>query len=446
MDVKKFMEQIKRRNPGQPAFHQAVHEFASDILPYMRNKPQYKHKALLERMTMPDRIIAFRVTWEDDHGKYHVNTGYRVQFNNSIGPYKGGLRFHPSVTPGILKFLAFEQTFKNALTTLPLGGAKGGSDFDPKGKSDSEVMRFCHSFMLELQHHIGKDIDIPAGDIGVGAREISYLFGQYKRIKNEFTGTLTGKGLTFGGSPIRMEATGFGAVYFAEEMLKTRDEGLKGKICTVSGAGNVAQHAIEKLIEMEAKVVSVSDSSGTVYDSDGITKEKLKFIMNLKNIKRGRIEQYAKKYKCKYLRGKNPWHIPCDAAFPCATQNEISEDDAKALLHNKCRMVVEGANMPATARAAKLFRQKKILFAPGKAANAGGVAISGLEMTQNAMRLTWTREQVDEKLHEIMKNIHDQCAEHGKFVKGKHYIDYVKGANIAGFEKVSQTMLAYGAV
>lgn len=446
MKLNQFMQHIKRRNPGQPEFHQAVHEFATDILPYMKNKSQYTNKALLERMTMPDRTIAFRVTWEDDKGKFHVNTGYRVQFNNSIGPYKGGLRFHPSVTPGILKFLGFEQTFKNALTTLPLGGAKGGSDFDPKGKSNSEVMRFCHSFMTELHHHIGKDRDIPAGDIGVGAREISYLFGQYKRIKNEFTGTLTGKGLTFGGSPIRMEATGYGAVYFAEEMLRTKNENLDGKICTVSGAGNVAQHAIEKLIDLNAKVVSVSDSSGTAYDKEGITKEKLKYIMQLKNIKRGRIEQYAKKYKCKYLKGKKPWHIPCDAAFPCATQNEINETDAKTLLNNKCILVIEGANMPATTKAVKLFRQQKILFAPAKAANAGGVAISGLEMTQNAMRLTWTRDQVDEKLHEIMKNIHDQCAEHGKYVQGKNYIDYAKGANIAAFEKVSQTMLAYGAV
>jgi len=443
MTVDKFMEFVVERNPAQYEFHQAVREVAEDILPYMAKYPEYKNISILERMTEPDRIISFRVVWEDDKGKVQVNRGFRIQFNNSIGPYKGGLRFDKSVRLSILKFLAFEQTFKNALTTLPMGGAKGGSDFDPKGKSDREVMRFCQAFMTELYRYIGKDVDIPAGDIGCGAREISYLFGQYKRLQNEFTGTLTGKGLTFGGSPIRAEATGYGCVYFVREMLATKDEGLEGKVCLVSGAGNVAIYAAEKLIDLGAKVVTMSDSSGFIYDSEGITRSKLDYIIHLKLKQRGRIEEYAKKYKCAYHPKKKPWGIKCDLAFPCATQNEIDEKDAAHLVKNGCLAVAEGANMPATYEATKVFKESKILYGPGKAANAGGVAISGLEMTQNAMHLSWTREVVDEELQKIMKKIHDQCVEHGH---GPHYVDYMKGANIAAFIKVSQTMIAYGIV
>jgi len=443
MDLTRFMNGVVRRNVSQPEFHQAIYEVAADVLPFMGSHKKYKNQSILERMTEPDRIIIFRVNWINDRGRVKVNRGFRVQFNNAIGPYKGGLRFHPSVRLSILKFLAFEQTFKNALTTLPLGGAKGGSDFDPKGKSDTEVMRFCQSFMTELHHYIGKDIDIPAGDIGCGSREISFLFGQYKRIVNEFTGTLTGKGLTFGGSPIRTEATGYGNVYFAREILNAHKEDLEDKVCSLSGSGNVAQHTCEKLIELGAKVVTISDSSGFIHDPDGITITKLKYIMQLKNVKRGRIEKYAKKYKCKFYAKKRPWGIKCDIAFPSATENEINLNDARALVKNGCKLVSEGANMPSTPDASKVFKDNKVFFGPSKAANAGGVAISGLEMTQNSMRLTWSREEVDGKLQDIMKKIHDQCVEFGQ---EKGYVNYVKGANIASFIKVSDTMLAYGVV
>lgn len=438
-----FMVDLKRRNPGEPEFHQAVMEVAEKIWPFLEDNPEYMDANIMERLTEPDRVIMFRVTWQDDQGKIRFNRGYRIQFNGAIGPYKGGLRFHPSVNLGILKFLAFEQILKNGLTTLPMGGAKGGSDFDPKGKSDLEVMRFCQSFMTELSRHIGPDVDIPAGDIGVGAREIGYLFGQYRRIRNEFTGTLTGKGLTYGGSLIRPEATGYGTVYFAKEMLATRGDDLKGKRCTVSGSGNVAQYTAEKLIELGAIVVSLSDSGGTVVMPDGLTTEMLASVMELKNVKRGRISEFAEAYGLEFRAGQRPWSIPCDCAFPSATQNELDEDDARALLSNRCFVVAEGANMPTTYEATKLFEEAKILFGPGKAANAGGVAISGLEMTQNSMRLSWTREEVDTKLKEIMIKIHGQCLKYG--TEGD-YIDYIKGANIAGFVKIADTMLAYGVV
>jgi len=443
MTIDTFMETIVRRNPAQWEFHQAVREVAEDVLPYMAKNPEYKNISILERMTEPDRIISFRVVWEDDKGIVQVNRGFRVQFNNAIGPYKGGLRFDQSVKLGTLKFLAFEQTFKNALTTLPMGGAKGGSDFNPKGRSDREVMRFCQAFMTELFRYIGKDVDIPAGDIGCGAREISYLFGQYKRLRNEFTGTLTGKGLTFGGSPIRTEATGYGCVYFAREMLATKNESLEGKVCLVSGSGNVAIYTVERLIELGAKVVTMSDSSGFIHDPDGITESKLEYMIALKTNKRGRIGEYAKEFKCQFYQGKRPWGIPCALAFPCATQNEIDEKDAQNLVKQGCLAVSEGANMPANYEAFKVFKESKILYGPSKAANAGGVAISGLEMTQNAMHLSWTREVVDKELQKIMKKIHEQCVEHGQ---NKIYIDYRRGANIASFIKVSQTMIAYGVV
>lgn len=444
MDIDRFMKGLKRRNPAQPEFHQAVCEVAEDVLPFMAMHKKYQKMSILERLSEPDRIIIFRVCWEDDDKNVRVNRGFRVQFNNAIGPYKGGLRFDKSVNLSILKFLGFEQTFKNALTTLPMGGAKGGANFNPKDKSDSEVMRFCHAYMCELHRHIGKDVDVPAGDIGCGAREISYLFGQYKRIRNEFTGTITGKGLAFGGSPIRTEATGYGCVYFAREMLRARSEDLDGKVCVISGSGNVAQYTAEKLIALGAKVVAVSDSSGTVYDPDGIDDEKLEFIKDLKENRRGRIKEYAEHFKCQYLDGEKPWGIPCDAAFPSATQNEIDETDARRLVKNGCQLVAEGANMPAAMEAKHIFREAGILFAPGKAANAGGVAISGLEMAQNAMRMSWPREEVDERLQVIMKNIHDQCVQYGAEKDGR--IDYVKGANIAGFVKVSEAMLAYGII
>ncbi len=443
MTVDQFMKFVIERNFAQPEFHQAVREVAEDVLPYMEDHPEYKDISILERMTEPDRIISFRVCWEDAKGKVQVNRGFRVQFNNAIGPYKGGLRFDKSVHLSILKFLAFEQTFKNALTTLPMGGAKGGSDFDPKGRSDQEIMRFCQAFMTELFRYIGKDVDIPAGDIGCGAREISYLFGQYKRLKNEFTGTLTGKGLTFGGSPIRTEATGYGCVYFAQEMLATKGDELQGKVCLVSGSGNVALYTVEKLIDVGAKIVTLSDSSGFIHDKEGITRKKLDYVIDLKTKKHGRIKEYAKKFKCDYHSKKRPWGIPCDVAFPCATQNEIDEKDALKLIKQGCWAVAEGANMPATYKASNIFQEAKILYGPSKAANAGGVAISGLEMTQNAMHLSWTREVVDEKLKQIMKKIHDQCVEYGG---SKDYVDYRKGANIASFIKVSQTMIAYGVV
>lgn len=441
--IQNFMNSVVQRNPGEPEFHQAVQEVAETILPFIQKNPRYLDHNILERIVEPERIIIFRVPWINDAGQVKVNRGFRVEMNSAIGPYKGGLRFHASVNLGILKFLAFEQVFKNSLTTLALGGGKGGSDFDPKGKSDNEVMRFCQSFMTELARHIGPDTDIPAGDIGVGAREIGYLFGQYKRLRNEFTGVLTGKKLNWGGSLIRPEATGYGCVYFTQEMLKTRNQSLKGKMCTVSGSGNVAQYTAQKLIALGAKVVSLSDSNGTIYDPSGIDEKKLNFVIELKNIYRGRIKEYAEKYQCQYLQGQRPWSIPCDVAYPSATQNEIDEKDAKTLVKNGCFCIGEGANMPSTPEAIEVFQNSKILYAPGKAANAGGVATSGLEMSQNSMRLSWPREEVDEKLQRIMAAIHEQCMRYGK---ESDYVDYVKGANIAGFVKVADAMIEQGVV
>ena len=437
------MAGLIRRNPGEEEFHQAVREVTETLSPFLLRNPVYKKEQILERMTEPDRIVIFRVCWVDDEGNVRANRGYRVQFNNAIGPYKGGLRFHPSVTLSILKFLGFEQTFKNSLTTLPMGGAKGGSNFNPKGKSDYEVMRFCQAFMTELQRHIGKDVDIPAGDIGVGARELGYLFGQHKRLRNEFTGALTGKGLSFGGSLIRTEATGYGCVYFVEEMLKHNGESLKDKVCAVSGSGNVAQYTIEKLIESEARVVTLSDSSGTVYDPEGIDQTKLEFVKSLKNERRGRIEEFADRFGCLFMEGKRPWTVPCDLAFPSATQNEIELDDAHVLIKNGVRVVGEGANMPSTLDATHAFLEAKVAVAPSKAANAGGVAVSGLEQTQNAMRISWSREEVDRRLRDIMKDIHDQCVVFGD--EGS-YINYTTGANIAGFVKVADAMISCGVI
>jgi glutamate dehydrogenase (NADP+) len=442
--VNEFMAKIIAKNPGETEFHQAVKEVAESLMPFIEENPKYKHAKILERIAEPERVIIFRVPWVDDSGEIQVNRGYRIQMNCAIGPYKGGLRFHPTVNLGILKFLAFEQVFKNSLTTLPMGGGKGGTDFDPKGKTDNEVMRFCQSFMTELSRHVGADTDVPAGDIGVGGREIGFLFGQYKRIRNEFTGVLTGKSLEWGGSLIRPEATGYGAVYFAEEMLKTRNEGIKGKIATVSGSGNVAQYTVEKLNLLGAKAVTLSDSEGFIYDPDGISLEKLQYVMELKNIKRGRIKEYAEKYKVKYFPGQRPWSIKCDMAFPSATQNEVNGEDAKTLIKNGCFVVSEGANMPSTPDAIEIYLESKILYGPGKAANAGGVATSGLEMTQNSMRLPWTREEVDARLHQIMISIHKTCEKYGKDSKG--YINYVKGANIGGFIKVADAMIAQGVV
>jgi glutamate dehydrogenase (NADP+) len=441
--VKKFMTELKKRNPNEPEFHQAVEEIVETLMPYYEAHPECEQQKILDRLTEPDRVISFRVTWEDDNGNIQVNRGYRIQFNNSIGPYKGGLRFHPSVNLSVLKFLAFEQIFKNSLTTLPLGGGKGGSDFDPKGKSDREVMRFCHSFVSELYKHIGANVDVPAGDIGVGAREIGYMYGQLKRLTGEYTGVLTGKGMSYGGSKIRPEATGYGCVYFMNEMLNFRGDSINGKRAIVSGSGNVAQYTVEKLIELGATVYTMSDSSGTIFDPEGINTEKLQFVMDLKNVKRGRIEEYVKVYKnAQFLKGERPWSIPCDLAFPSATQNEINGDDAQRLLDNGCIGIAEGANMPSDLIAIDKFRKAGILFGPSKAANAGGVAVSGLEMSQNSMRLSWTREEADAKLKEIMKNIHDQCAEYGKVDSGK--VDYVTGANVAGFVKVADAMMAFG--
>lgn len=439
--LERFMAGLKRRNPGQPEFHQAVHEFARDIVPFLEDKEEYKHAHILDRMTEPDRVIVFRVCWVDDENNVRVNRGTRVQFNNSIGPYKGGLRFHKNVNISILKFLGFEQVFKNSLTTLPMGGAKGGANFNPQGKSDGEVMRFCQAFMTELFRHIGPNTDIPAGDIGVGAREISYLFGQYKRLKNEFTGTLTGKGLAFGGSLIRKEATGYGCVYFAREMLATRGDEIAGKTCLVSGSGNVAQYTVEKLLELGGRVVTMSDSAGFIHDPKGIDPEKLAWIIDLKTNKRGRIREYVEAWGGEFHEGKRPWGVPCDLAFPCATQNELVEEDAKAMVANGCQLVSEGANMPSAIEAINIFVDAKILFGPGKAANAGGVAVSGLEQSQNAMRLSWSREEVDSQLLDIMQKIHASCVERGQ--EGD-YVNYVKGANIAGFVKVADAMLAYG--
>ena len=442
-NVKEFMAYVESRSHGEKEFHQAVDEVVVSLWDFLQDHPDYLHAKVLERMIEPERVLMFRVTWRNDRGEVEVNRGYRVEFNSAIGPYKGGLRFHPSVNLGILKFLGFEQVFKNSLTTLPMGVGKGGSDFDPKGKSDNEVMSFCQSFMSELCRYIGSNTDVPAGDIGVGGREIGYMFGQYKRIRNEFTGVLTGKGLNWGGSLIRPEATGYGCVYFAEEMLKTKDDSLKGKTVTISGSGNVAQYATEKVNDLGGKVVTLSDSSGTVYDKNGIDSEKLAFIMELKNVKRGRIKEYADKYNTEYLEGEKPWRIACDVALPCATQNELNIEEAKELTKNGCIAVAEGANMPTEPDAVNLFLQEKILFGPGKAANAGGVAVSGLEMSQNSMRLSWPREEVDERLHAIMKNIHSSCTKHG--LEGD-YTNYVKGANIAGFIKVADAMMDQGVV
>jgi len=442
--AEQLIKEVIERNPGETEFHQAVREVIESVMPFLEKNPEYLKARIPDRIVEPERVIMFRVPWMDDAGVVHINRGYRVEMNSAIGPYKGGLRFHPSVNLGILKFLAFEQVFKNSLTTLPMGGGKGGSDFDPKGKSDNEVMRFCQSFMTELSRHIGPDTDVPAGDIGVGGREIGYLFGQYKRLRNEFTGALTGKGLNWGGSLIRPEATGYGCVYFAEEMLKTRGDSIKGKVCTVSGSGNVAQYIAEKAVESGAKVVTLSDSNGYIFDKHGIDDERLEFVKKLKNVRRGRIKEYAQEFDCEYFpKGRWPWEVKCDVAFPSATQNEISESDARKLVKNGCICVAEGANMPSRPEAIKVFQNAKILFGPGKAANAGGVATSGLEMSQNSQRLPWTREEVDKKLHDIMIAIHEQCVKYGK--EGK-YIDYVKGANIAGFVKVADAMLEQGLV
>jgi len=437
-------EQVLRRNPGEVEFHQAVKEVLDSLGPVLDKHPEYVEAKILERLVEPERQIIFRVPWQDDKGNIHVNRGFRFEFNSALGPYKGGLRFHPTVTASILKFLAFEQVFKNSLTMLPMGGGKGGSDFDPKGKSDAEVMRFCQSFMTELFRHVGADTDIPAGDIGVGGREIGFMFGQYKRLRNEFTGVLTGKGLNWGGSLIRAEATGYGCVYFAEEMLKTRGESFEGKICTVSGSGNAAQYTVEKLNQLGAKVVSLSDSNGTIYDPDGIDDEKLAFVFELKNVRRGRIKEYAEKFGVEYRADQTPWGIKCDCAFPSATQNEIDANDAKTLLDNGCILVAEGANMPSTPEAIEQYLAKKILYGPGKAANAGGVATSGLEMSQNAMRISWTREEVDERLHDIMIAIHKQCYEAAQEYGQPDNL--VMGANIAGFVKVADAMLDQGLV
>jgi glutamate dehydrogenase (NADP+) len=442
--VQRVIDLVTKRDPGQPEFHQAVTEVLESLQPCLDPHPKYEQNKILERIVEPERQLMFRVPWIDDKGQVQVNRGYRIEFNSAIGPYKGGLRLHPSVNLSILKFLGFEQVFKNSLTTLPMGGGKGGSDFDPKGKSDNEVMRFCQSFMSELFRHIGGDTDIPAGDIGVGGREIGYLFGQYKRLKNEFVGVLTGKALNWGGSLIRPEATGYGTVYFAEEMLKTRNETLKGKICTVSGSGNVAQYTVEKLNQLGAVPVTLSDSDGFIHDANGITPDKLAFVLELKNVRRGRIQEYAKKYGCEFVAGKRPWVVKCDAAFPSATQNELDGRDAETLLKNGCTLIAEGANMPSTPEAVEKFLAAKVLYGPGKAANAGGVATSGLEMSQNSMHLSWTREEVDAKLKGIMQSIHDAA-----YKTAKDYgqpTNYVMGANIAGFVKVADSMIDQGAV
>jgi len=443
--IQAFMDRVAERNPNEPEFLQAVEEVAEAIVPFMEDNPKYKDANILERIVEPERVIMFRVPWTDDAGNVHTNRGFRIEFNSAIGPYKGGLRFHPTVNLSILKFLGFEQIFKNSLTTLPMGGGKGGSDFDPKGKSDNEVMRFCQSFMTELARHIGPNTDVPAGDIGVGGREIGYMFGQYKRIRNEFTGVLTGKGLNWGGSLIRPEATGYGCVYFAEEMLNHKGDSMKGKTVAISGSGNVAQFAAQKCLQLGAKVVTMSDSQGTIHDPEGIDEEKLAYIMNLKNVVRGRIKEYAAAYSsAEFMEGQRPWSVSVDVALPCATQNELNGDEAAALLANGCVCVAEGANMPSTPEAIEAFHEAGILFAPGKASNAGGVATSGLEMSQNSLRYNWTREEVDAKLHHIMKDIHGQCVAYGTNEDGS--VDYVRGANIAGFVKVADSMLDQGVV
>jgi len=441
--VNDFMAKVIAKNPGESEFHQAVHEVVESLIPFVEENPKYKTAKILERLVEPERVMLFRVPWLDDKGEIQINKGYRIQMNSAIGPYKGGIRLHPTVNLGVLKFLAFEQVLKNSLTTLPMGGGKGGSDFDPKGKSDNEVMKFCQSFMTELCKYIGPDTDVPAGDIGTGGREIGYLFGQYKRIRNEFTGVLTGKGLQWGGSLIRPEATGYGATYFAQNMLGTRNDSFKGKIVAISGSGNVAQYACEKVTELGGKVVTLSDSAGFIYDKNGIDANKLAFLMELKNVKRGRIKEYADKFGCEYFEGKRPWGVKCDVAMPCATQNEVNEEEAKTLIANGCFVVSEGANMPSTPDAIAVYTAAKILYGPGKAANAGGVAVSGLEMSQNSLRLSWTREEVDSRLKQIMKDIHTTCVTYG--TQGE-YIDYVTGANIGGFVKVAEAMLAQGVV
>ena len=443
--IDSFVAEVAKNNPNEPEFLQAVHEVAETVIPFIEQNKKYQNKMLLERMVEAERIITFRVCWIDDKGHTQVNRGYRIQMNSAIGPYKGGIRFHPSVNLSILKFLAFEQTFKNSLTTLPMGGGKGGANFDPKGKSDNEIMRFCQAFMTELSKHIGANTDVPAGDIGVGGREVGYMFGQYKRLRNEFTGVLTGKGISFGGSLIRPEATGYGDVYFAQSMLGTRGDSFTGKIVVVSGSGNVAQYAAEKATQLGGKVVTLSDSSGYIYDSEGIDAEKLAHVMQIKNVDYGRISDYLNKYpKAKFVAGKRPWEVKCDIALPCATQNELNQDDANALISNGCICVAEGANMPSTPEAVTVFQKAKILFAPGKASNAGGVATSGLEMSQNSLRLSWTSEEVDERLKKIMLDIHTSCVTYGADASG--HVDYVKGANIAGFVKVADAMLAQGVV
>jgi glutamate dehydrogenase (NADP+) len=442
-ELSSFLTALKRRYPSEPEFHQAVEEVSQSVWPFIEKNPKFRKAKILERLVEPERVIMFRVTWTDRNGEVQVNRGYRVQMNSAIGPYKGGLRFHPSVTLGTLKFLAFEQVFKNALTTLPMGGGKGGSDFDPKGKSDEEVMRFCQAFMSELYRHIGPDTDVPAGDIGVGGREIGFLFGQYKKLRNEFTGVLTGKGINWSGSRIREEATGYGLVYFVEEMLHTRGNSISGKTVTISGSGNVAQFAAEKAMTMGGKVVTFSDSNGFVHDPQGVDAERLAFVKELKNVKRGRIQEYARRFKCEYFEGKRPWGVPCQVALPSATQNELSGDEAQILVGNGCFCVGEGANMPSTPEAVDVFLGKKILFGPGKAANAGGVSVSGLEMSQNSMRTQWTNDEVDKHLHSIMKAVHNQCV---RFGEQDGYINYVDGANTAGFRKVAEAMLDQGLV
>ena len=443
--INDFMARVVARNPGEAEFHQAVQEVAETLIPFIEENPRYREARILEQMTEPERVIMFRVPWVNDKGEVQINRGFRIEMNSAIGPYKGGLRFHPTVNLGILKFLAFEQVFKNSLTTLPLGGGKGGSDFDPKGRSDHEVMRFCQSFMTELCRHIGPNTDVPAGDIGVGGREIGYMFGQYKRIRNEFTGVLTGKGIEWGGSLIRPEATGYGAVYFAQEMLAVHGTSFEGKKVAVSGSGNVAQYAVEKVTQLGGRAVTLSDSSGTIHDPDGIDEEKLQYVKDLKNRRRGRISEYADRYSsATYYPDARPWGVPCEVALPCATQNEISGEEARLLVDNGCVAVSEGANMPSTPDAVEVFLQSRIAFAPGKAANAGGVAVSGLEMTQNSMRLPWGREEVDERLRTIMINIHETCVKHGR--EGDSFVNYVKGANIGGFIKVADAMIAQGVV
>jgi glutamate dehydrogenase (NADP+) len=443
-DLNCFMSGLIRRNPAEPNFHQAVREVVESVMPLILDTQAYRDAGILERMTEPDRIIIFRVTWVDDEGNVRANRAWRVQFNNSIGPYKGGLRFHKDVTQDTLKFLGFEQTFKNSLTGLPMGGAKGGSNFNPKGKSDAEVMRFCQALMTELQRHIGEHTDVPAGDIGVGARELGFLFGQYKRLNNRFAGVLTGKGLSFGGSAGRKEATGYGAVYFLQQALNHRSDSVEGKTAIISGSGNVALYAIEKLIQLGATPLTASDSSGFIHDPDGITQEKLEWLKHLKEVKRGRIHEYADHFGCEYHAGKRPWIVPADLALPCATQNEINEDDATSLVKNGCIAVVEGANMPTTSEGVAILQQGKVLFAPAKAANAGGVAVSGLEQSQNALRIAWSREEVDKRLHTIMSDIHGKCLAHSSDIHG--IPDYLKGANIAGFIKIADAMVAHGAI